>query len=46
VYRSLGKDKAASEQDVNNFFRSIDENGDKKIAKDELFKVLKVLINN
>jgi Ca2+-binding EF-hand superfamily protein len=43
--KSLGRNKAASSTDVNHFITTIDQNGDGKISKVELFDILKYLIS-
>ena len=40
----MGKTKNANQEDVRNFLSAIDRNGDGKIAKEELFIVLKSFI--
>jgi Ca2+-binding EF-hand superfamily protein len=46
AFKSLGKNKEVSEAEVKQFIRAIDQNGDGKISKPELFEILKNLINN
>ena len=45
AFKSLGRNKQVSHQEVRQFIQAIDKNGDGKIAKPELFEILKKLIN-
>lgn len=45
AFKSLGRGKDVSPQEVNQFVSAIDKNGDGKISKPELFEILKKLIN-
>jgi Ca2+-binding EF-hand superfamily protein len=45
AFKSLGRNKQVSQQEVRQFIQAIDKNGDGKIAKPELFEILKKLIN-
>ncbi len=45
AFKSLGRNRAVSQQEVLQFINAIDKNGDGKIAKPELFEILKRLIN-
>ena len=45
AFKSLNRDKQVKQEDVNQFISAIDKNGDGKIAKPELFDILKQLIN-
>ena len=45
AFKSLGRNKQVSQQEVQQFINAIDKNGDGKIAKPELFEILKKLIN-
>lgn len=46
AFKSLGKNKEVSQGDVQQFINAIDKNGDGKIAKVELFEILKQLVNS
>ena len=46
AFKSLGRNREVSVQEVNQFISAIDKNGDGKIAKPELFEILKKLINS
>lgn len=46
AFKSLGRGKEVSQTDVKQFVNAIDKNGDGKIAKAELFDILKQLINS
>jgi hypothetical protein len=45
AFKNLGRNKEVSETEVSQFINAIDKNGDGKIAKPELFEILKKLIN-
>ena len=45
AFKSLGRNRNVSKQQVLQFINAIDKNGDGKIAKPELFEILKRLIN-
>ena len=45
AFKSLGRNRAVSQQEVIQFINAIDKNGDGKIAKPELFEILKKIIN-
>lgn len=45
AFKSLGRNRNVSKQEVLQFINAIDKNGDGKIAKPELFEILKRLIN-
>jgi len=45
AFKSLGRNKQVTQQEVRQFIAAIDKNGDGKIAKPELFEILKKLIN-
>ncbi len=44
AFSSLGRNKDVTKEDVNKFIKTIDKNGDGKIAKPELFEILKKLV--
>ena len=46
AFKSLGRNKEIGSQQVNQFIMAIDKNGDGKIAKAELFEILKKFINS
>lgn len=46
AFKSLGRNREVSQQEVKQFISAIDKNGDGKIAKPELFEILKQLINS
>lgn len=46
AFKSLGRNRDVSQQEVNQFISTIDKDGDHKIAKPELFEILKNLINS
>jgi Ca2+-binding EF-hand superfamily protein len=46
AFKSLGRNKQVKEDEVNQFIKAIDKNGDSKISKVELFEILKKLISN
>ena len=46
AFKSLGRGKDVTADDVNKFIKAIDKNSDGKIAKAELFEILKQLINS
>lgn len=46
AFKSLGRNREVSQEEVNQFIAAIDKNGDGKIAKPELFEILKQLICN
>lgn len=46
AFKSLGRGREVSQGDVAQFINAIDKNGDGKIAKVELFEILKQLINS
>lgn len=45
AFKSLGRGKEVTNAEVNQFISAIDKNGDGKIAKPELFDILKQLIS-
>ena len=45
AFKSLGRNREVTQQEVSQFISAIDKNGDGKIAKPELFEILKQLIN-
>lgn len=44
AFKSLGRGKEVTNAEVNQFISAIDKNGDGKIAKPQLFEILKQLI--
>ena len=46
AFKSLGRNREVSQEEVNQFIAAIDKNGDGKIAKPELFEILKQLISS
>ncbi len=44
AFKSLGRNRTVSKAEVDQFISSIDKNGDGRIAKPELFEILKKLI--
>ena len=46
AFKSLGRNREVTQQEVKQFITAIDKNGDGKIAKPELFEILKQLINS
>ena len=46
AFKSLGRNREVTAQEVNQFINAIDKNGDGKIAKPELFEILKKLISS
>ena len=46
AFKSLGRNRQVKEDEVNQFIKAIDKNGDAKISKVELFEILKKLISN
>lgn len=46
AFKSLGRNREVTQQEVNQFITAIDKNSDGKIAKPELFEILKSLINS
>lgn len=46
AFKSLGRNREVTQQEVGQFIAAIDKNGDGKIAKPELFEILKQLINS
>ena len=45
AFKSLGRNRQVKEEEVNQFIKAIDKNGDSKISKVELFEILKKLIS-
>ena len=45
AFKSLGRNRQVKEEEVTQFIKAIDKNGDSKISKHELFEILKKLIN-
>lgn len=45
AFKSLGRNRQVKEDEVTQFIKAIDKNGDSKISKHELFEILKKLIN-
>lgn len=45
AFKSLGRNREVSPQEVNQFITAIDKNSDGKISKTELFEILKKLIS-
>lgn len=45
AFKSLGRNRDVKSDEVNQFVKAIDKNGDGKISKAELFEILKKLIN-
>jgi Ca2+-binding EF-hand superfamily protein len=45
AFKSLGRQRQVKEEEVNQFIKAIDKNGDSKISKHELFEILKKLIS-
>lgn len=45
AFKSLGRNRQVKSDEVNQFVKAIDKNGDGKISKSELFEILKKLIN-
>jgi Ca2+-binding EF-hand superfamily protein len=45
AFKSLGRNREVKSDEVNQFVKAIDKNGDGKISKAELFEILKKLIN-
>ena len=46
AFKSLGRGKDVTNDDVTKFIKAIDRNSDGKIAKTELFEILKQLIHS
>jgi len=46
AFKSLGRNRQVKEEEVNQFIKAIDKNGDSKISKVELLEILKKLINS
>jgi Ca2+-binding EF-hand superfamily protein len=46
AFKSLGRNRQVKEEEVNQFIKAIDKNGDSKISKPELFEILKKLISS
>lgn len=46
AFKSLGRNRSVKNEEVNQFVKAIDKNGDGKISKIELLEILKVLINS
>lgn len=44
AFKSLGRNREAKNEEVSKFLKVIDENGDGKVSKDELFDILKKLL--
>lgn len=45
AFKSLGRNREVKGDEVGQFVKAIDKNGDGKISKAELFEILKKLIN-
>lgn len=45
AFKSLGRSREVKQEEVNQFIKAIDKNGDQKISKPELFEILKKLIS-
>jgi len=45
AFKSLGRNREVKNDEVGQFVKAIDKNGDGKISKSELFEILKKLIN-
>lgn len=45
AFKSLGRNRDVKSEEVTQFVKAIDKNGDGKISKNELFEILKKLIN-
>jgi Ca2+-binding EF-hand superfamily protein len=45
AFKSLGRNREVKSDEVGQFVKAIDKNGDGKISKTELFEILKKLIN-
>jgi Ca2+-binding EF-hand superfamily protein len=45
AFKSLGRNRDVKNEEVTQFVKAIDKNGDGKISKPELFEILKKLIN-
>lgn len=45
AFKSLGRNRDVKSDEVSQFVKAIDKNGDGKISKAELFEILKKLIN-
>lgn len=45
AFKSLGRNREVKGDEVSQFVKAIDKNGDGKISKSELFEILKKLIN-
>lgn len=45
AFKSLGRNREVKNDEVNQFVKAIDKNGDGKVSKSELFEILKKLIN-
>ena len=45
AFKSLGRTREVKNDEVGQFVKAIDKNGDGKISKSELFEILKKLIN-
>lgn len=45
AFKSLGRNRDVKSEEVSQFVKAIDKNGDGKISKAELFEILKKLIN-
>lgn len=45
AFKSLGRNREVKSDEVSQFVKAIDKNGDGKISKAELFEILKKLIN-
>lgn len=46
AFKSLGRNRSVKVEEVNQFVKAIDKNGDGKISKTELLEILKLLINS
>jgi Ca2+-binding EF-hand superfamily protein len=46
AFKSLGRNRDVKADEVNQFIKAIDKNGDGKISKPELFEILKHLISS
>jgi len=46
AFKSLGRNRQVKEEEVTQFIKAIDKNGDSKISKVELFEILKKLISS